>query len=224
MPASWWWCWAATAAARRRCCAASPGHCAQHAGDVWLGRRRPDRHCRGEALRAARRGLAMMSQYAALVQRRSVLANVACGALGHHDGWFTALGGLPRSELRAAHGHLDEVGLRAPGASTRRHPVRRAGAARRDRPRARATPACMLADEPVASLDPEAAEDIMRLAQAPAQRLRAWPCCACCTRSTWRSIMPTVSSASATAVSPSTRHAVTCRATRCTSLYLSEAA
>ena len=64
-----------------------------------------------EQLRRARLPLAMISQHAALVRRRSVLANVATGALGRHRGVWTALGGLPRAELSAAHGYLSEVGL-----------------------------------------------------------------------------------------------------------------
>jgi phosphonate transport system ATP-binding protein len=97
------------------------------------------------------------------VRRRSVLANVASGALGRHGGWWTALGGLPAEELRAAYGYLEEVGLAAlagqragtlSGGQAQRVAIARALAQR---------PQVLLADEPVASLDPEAADDIMRL-------------------------------------------------------------
>jgi phosphonate transport system ATP-binding protein len=117
----------------------------------------------GERLRQARLPLAMVWQQANLIRRRSVLANVASGALGRHGGWWTALGGLPAEELRAAHIHLDEVGLAAlarqragtlSGGQAQRVAIARALAQR---------PRVLLADEPVASLDPEAAHEIMRL-------------------------------------------------------------
>ena len=117
----------------------------------------------GERLRRARLELAVISQQASLVRRRSVLANVAAGALGRLGGIWTAFGGLPAAELEAAHGHLEEVGLdhlahqRAgtlSGGQAQRVAIARALAQH---------PRVLLADEPIASLDPEAAEDIMRL-------------------------------------------------------------
>jgi len=132
------------------------------AGEIWLNNTDLT-HLSGEPLRRARLELAMVSQHASLVRRRSVLANVASGALGRHFSLRTALGGLPASELRAAYGYLDEVGLidlaqqRAAtlsGGQAQRVAIARALAQK---------PKVLLADEPVASLDPEAAEDIMRL-------------------------------------------------------------
>jgi phosphonate transport system ATP-binding protein len=132
------------------------------AGEVWLDGVNLSA-LSGERLRRARLPVAMIWQHASLVKRRSVLANVATGALGRHGGVWTALGCLPAGERRAAYFYLDEVGLAAlaaqragtlSGGQAQRVAIARALAQR---------PCVLLADEPVASLDPEAAEDIMRL-------------------------------------------------------------
>jgi phosphonate transport system ATP-binding protein len=131
-------------------------------GEIWL----DDTNLAelsGERLRQARLPLAMVWQQANLVRRRSVLANVASGALGRHGVWWTALGGLPAEELRAAHDHLDEVGL-AELAGQRAGTLSGGQAQRVAIARALAQqPRVLLADEPVASLDPEAADEIMCL-------------------------------------------------------------
>ena len=132
------------------------------AGEVWLNGTEISRLA-GEKLRRARLDLAMIWQQANLVRRRSVLANVATGALGRHQTLWTALGGLPAEELRAAHDYLREVGL--PHLATQRASTLSGGQAQRVAiARALAQrPLAVLADEPVASLDPEAAQEIMRL-------------------------------------------------------------
>jgi len=129
-------------------------------------------HLDGAALREARMAVAMIFQQANLVRRCSALANVVMGTLGRHSDMGSKLGLLPREEYEHAMACLGRVGL--PHVAEQRADTLSGGQAQRvaiarglsQRPRV------LLADEPVASLDPEAAQDVMALLRLLAEEER----------------------------------------------------
>ncbi len=127
-------------------------------------------HLAGASLQRARQGNALITQSVHLVKRRSVLANVATGSLGRRRDWWTAAGGFPQAELGEARRHLQTVGLEHLGAQ--RAATLSGGQAQRVAiARALAQqPRVLLADEPVANLDPEAVGDVLRLLRRLAHR------------------------------------------------------
>lgn len=114
-------------------------------------------------LRETRRRVGMVFQRFNLVERLSVVTNVLTGRLGHRS-WFGSLFFLFRQEdMEIAQETLDRVGLTAKawsradklsGGEQQRVGIARALAQR---------PEVILADEPVASLDPVTSEEILGL-------------------------------------------------------------
>ena len=114
-----------------------------------------------EKLRAVRRKVGMIFQNYNLVYRLSVLQNVLHGYLGYLDGIKGILGIYPEEEKLRAIGLLEEMGLGAfcynRAADLSGGQKQRVGIARAIMQR----PKIMLADEPIASLDPSSAKNIM---------------------------------------------------------------
>lgn len=116
----------------------------------------------GKALRSLRSDVGIIFQDFRLVKRMSVMSNVLIGRLSHVSGWRALLNLWPRADREIAFSALERVGIgekawvkaaQLSGGQQQRVGIARALAQE---------PAIILADEPVASLDPVTTHQIMR--------------------------------------------------------------
>jgi phosphonate transport system ATP-binding protein len=117
---------------------------------------------RGADLRRIRRRIGMIFQQFNLVKRSSVFSNVIAGRLGYRSTWRTIASRPDRDDVALAFENLGRVGIpekafgRADALSGGQQ--QRVGIARALMQR----PELMLADEPVASLDPATSHSVMK--------------------------------------------------------------
>ncbi|MFN2183239.1 MAG: phosphonate ABC transporter ATP-binding protein [Anaerolineae bacterium] len=117
---------------------------------------------KGKELRHIRRQIGMIFQQFNLVKRSSVMINVLSGRLGYANPWTSLVHSFTPQDRRRAVAALDRVGI-AEKADNRADQLsggqqQRVGIARA----LMQEPRLMLADEPVASLDPVLAHSILR--------------------------------------------------------------
>src|SRR5919202_244804 len=118
-----------------------------------------------DELRKIRRSIGMIFQQFNLVRRSTVLTNVLHGRLGYASTWQSLLSHYGEDDYRRAVINLDRVGLRE---RAHNRADRLSGGQQQRVAIARALmqePKIMLADEPVASLDPATSHSVLKYLQ-----------------------------------------------------------
>lgn len=138
-------------------------------GQVWAGPTRLD-GLKGRQKRQAQQQIGMIFQDFCLVEEMSCLQNVLNGALARVSFWRALSGRFPRAERQRAVEALADVGLNELAAA----PVRTLSGGQKQRVAIARTlvqqASLILADEPVASLDTQTAQQVLALLRRLQQR------------------------------------------------------
>ena len=138
------------------------------AGEIYVGGRRLH-GITGRELADVRREIGVVFQQFNLIRRRTALDNVLAGRLGAAPLWRVMMGMFSIEDQRRALNALDSVGL---GDQVHQRADTLSGGQQQRVALARALAQesrVLLADEPVASLDPETAESVLKLMRSLAR-------------------------------------------------------